>query len=242
MRQLVFGSLMAMIFALAGCNGTTQSTSPVQQNPTGFASWTDQPPDYLMGPGDKLHISFLLTPELNEDAVVGPDGTIALRSSGRVRAGGQTTAQLEAAVAGSSRQLLRSPMVTVSVTDAVSGLIYVGGSVQKPGAYPVTGRPGVLEAITVANGLLPESREDEVVLIRRNPQNRPMLRTVNVQAFVSTATTPSDVPLYAGDIIFVPRNRISEVDQWVDQYINKLLPFSRNFGYAINQNTPGNLF
>ena len=233
--------LFALALAVAGCNGTTQSTRPVEQNPQGFASWTEQPPDYLLGPGDKLHVQFLLTPELSEDTTIGPDGTIGLRSAGRVRAEGQTTAQLEAAIAGSTRQLLRSPVVSVSVADAVSALVYVGGSVTKPGAYPITGRRGVLEAISLANGLLPEAREDEVVLIRRNPQNRPMLRTVNVQDFVSTAATPGDVPLYAGDIIFVPRTRVAEAGLWVDQYINKLIPFSRNFGYSINKNTPGGL-
>ena len=127
------------------------------------------------------------------------------------------------------------------MAEAVSALVYVGGSVNKPGAYPLYGRRGVLEAITLANGLVPESREDEVVLIRRSPQNRPMLRTVNVQDFISTATTAGDVPLFAGDIVFVPRNRVSEVGLWIDQYINKLIPFSRNFSYAINKNVPGGL-
>jgi hypothetical protein len=39
----------------------------------------------------------------------------------------------------------------------------------------------------------------------------------------------------AGDIVFVPRNKISEVDLWIDQYITRFLPFSRSFDYSINR-------
>ena len=232
--------LAGLCALLAGCT-TTQSTRPVERNPQGFAAWTDQPPAYLLGPGDRVKVQFLLTPELGEETTVEPDGTIALRSAGHVKAEGLTAAQLEQSIAAASKRLLLSPIVTVSVSDPAAALIYVGGSVRRPGAYPVTGRRGIVEAIALANGLEPEAREDEVVLIRRNPDNRPMLRTVDVQAFVSTAVAPGDVPLYAGDIVFVPRNRISEVDLWVDQFINKLIPFSRSFGYSINRNTPGAL-
>ena len=179
--------LLVGICALMAACTTTQSTRPVERNPQGFAAWTDQPPAYLLGPGDRVKVQFLLTPELGEETTVEPDGTIALRSAGRVKAEGLTAAQLEQSIATASKRLLLSPMVTVSVSDPAAALIYVGGSVRRPGAYPVTGRRGIIEAIALANGLEPEAREDEVVLIRRNPENRPMLRTVDVQAFVSTA-------------------------------------------------------
>ena len=231
--------LLPLALLLANC--TSQATHPVENNPQGFAAWTDGPVDYLIGPGDKLKVQFLMTPELGEDVTVGPDGTIALRSAGHVRAEGLTAPQLEQAITTASRKLLRQPIVTVSITDPVAAVVYVGGSVRKSGAYSIAGRRGLLEVITLADGLDTEAREDEVVLIRRNPQNRPMLKTIDLQSFISTANTPADVPLYAGDIIFVPRNKISEIDLWMDQYVNKLIPFSRSFGYSINKNQPGNL-
>jgi polysaccharide biosynthesis/export protein PslD len=36
----------------------------------------------------------------------------------------------------------------------------------------------------------------------------------------------------------VPRSRLGEVNLWIDQAINRLIPFSRNFSYAINRGNP----
>ena len=62
------------------------------------------------------------------------------------------------------------------------------------------------------------------------------------RGFLSGLDGTADVPLMAGDIVFVPRTRIAEVALWVDQAINRTIPFSRNFSYAINRNMPGNFF
>jgi protein involved in polysaccharide export with SLBB domain len=78
-----------------------------------------------------------------------------------------------------------------------------------------------------------------VVLIRRNPANRPMLRTVNLRGFLEGGADTGDVPLVPGDIVYVPRNKISEVDLWIDQFINRFVPFSKSFNYTINRNNPG---
>ncbi len=233
--------LFALLIGMGAC-GTTQSISPQADRPTGFASWTDSPPVYRFEPGDKLKVEFLLTPEMGEDAIVAPDGTIGLRAAGHVRAAGLTAKELEAAITQNARRLLTDPIVTVSLNDPAAALVFVGGSVSKPGAYPVPGRRGALESILLAGGFGTEARMDEVVLIRRNPEDRPMLRTLNLQKFVSTAGDSGDVPLYPGDIVFVPRNRISEIDLWIDQYINRFLPFSRSFGYAINNNAPAAMY
>lgn len=237
--RAVAATLLLASAAGAGC--TTQAIDPVEANPTGFAQWTDEPVAYRFGPGDKIKVQFLLTPELGEETVIEPDGTVALRSTGHVRAAGLTAMELEAAIAQASRRVLRNPVVTVSLNDPGAAVVFVGGSVRKPGAYPIPGRRGLLEAIVLANGFEAEARMSEVVLIRRNPENRPMLRTVNLQQFASTATAAGDVPLVAGDIVFVPRNRISELGLWVDQFINRVVPFNRSFSYAINRNTPGGL-
>ncbi len=74
---------------------------------------------------------------------------------------------------------------------------------------------------------------NEVVLIRRNAQNRPMLRTVDLRSLVEGSDQHPDVPLVSGDIVFVPRNKISEVDLWIDQYLNKFFPFTKAFAYSI---------
>ena len=234
-----------VLLLLAGCAGrsdylsTTGSLNPVESNPQGFAAWSDAPPRYRFGPGDKIKVQFLLTPEMGEETAVAPDGTIGLRAAGHLPAAGQTAEELEGAIATASRAVLTHPIVTVSLDDPAASAVYVGGQVRRPGAYPIAGRRGALESILLAGGFENEARVDEVVLIRRSPTDRPMLRTLNLKDFLQTGA--GEVPLFPGDIVFVPRNRISEVDLWVDQFLNKLIPFSKSFSYTINRNSPGYL-
>ena len=77
-----------------------------------------------------------------------------------------------------------------------------------------------------------EARVDEVVLIRRSPTDRPMLRTLNLKDFLQTGA--GEVPLFPGDIVFVPRNRASEAGLWVEQFLNRVVPFQKGFSYTIN--------
>jgi polysaccharide biosynthesis/export protein PslD len=221
---------------------TTQSISVRENLPEGFAPWSDAPAPYRFGAGDKVKVQFLLTPELNEVALVAPDGSISLRVANRVEAAGRTTEEVAENVRQASLRVLTNPIVSVGLEEAGAAVAFVGGSVRRAGAYPVQGRRGVAEMIALAGGLDESARMDQVVLIRRSAEDRPMLRTVNLRGFISGVDGAADVPLRAGDIVFVPRSRIAEVGLWVDQAINRTIPFSRSFSYAINRNTPGNLF
>ncbi len=218
-------------FALAAC-GTTQSIAPVEREPQGFAPWSDAAPVYRLGVGDRLRIDYLLTPEMSQDAVVEPDGFISLRAAGRVPAQTLTPSQLETTVSEASAARLRQPIVSLAITEARAARIIVGGAVQRPGVYPLSARASVLEAVMLAGGFSPESRMDQVVVLRQRPDQTAMLRTVDLRRFVETGDTRNAVALASEDMIFVPRSRIAEVNLWIDQYVNRLLPFSRSVSYT----------
>jgi protein involved in polysaccharide export with SLBB domain len=235
--------LSAVICALVllACS-TTQSVTPVATRPAGFAAWSDAPAPYRFGPGDHVKVQFRLTPELDETALVEPDGSIGLRAAGHVLAAGRTATQLEADIATAAAARLNNPEVTVSLADAGAAQIYVGGAVSKPGAFPLLGRPSVLGAVIMAGGLATDARMNQVALIRRSPDGGPMLRIVDLQKQVSHGTDAGDVPLMASDIVFVPRSHIGELDLWVDQFITKALPFNRDFGYVVNKTATTGIF
>jgi polysaccharide biosynthesis/export protein PslD len=224
---------LLLLLALAACTG--QEIWVSNRQPEGFAPWQDTVPVYRIGPNDRLNVRFRLTPELNETVLVGPDGSIALRAAGRVQVLGMSGAEAEVAVARAALAVLRNPEVAVTFEDAAASQVFVGGMVRRGGAFPLTGRRGVMEAVLLAGGFENESRMNEVVLIRRNPHNQPMLRTVDLQRFTAAGAAAEDVPLQPGDIIFVPRSRVAEVALWVDQAINRTIPFSRAFSYSINR-------
>ncbi|EHM03467.1 polysaccharide biosynthesis/export protein [Acetobacteraceae bacterium AT-5844] len=242
MRPILLVALLALASCAPGTDNfsTTQSIRVTERMPEGFAAWTDNPAPYRFGPGDRVKVQFLLTPEVNETALIAPDGAMSLRVAGRVPAAGMTMEELDQAVTIASRRVLTNPIVTTGLEEAGSAMVYVGGSVTRAGAYQLTGRQGVAEAIALAGGIDDMARMDQIVLIRRSPNDLPMLRVVDLQGFMSGTNLAGDVPLTSGDIIFVPRSRVSEVGLWVEQAINRIIPFSRSFSYTINRNNPGN--
>lgn len=233
--------LCGVLLSASACSdsvfSTTQSIVPVERSPQGFAAWSDAIPPYQFAAGDKIKVQFLLTPEMGEDTVIGPDGRIGLRSAGLIEAAGLTATQLQKAIEVASSRTLADPIVTVSLVESPGTPVFVGGQVSRPGSYYLPGRRGSFEAVQLAGGFSPEARMNEVVLIRRDATNRPMLRTIDLRGFVNGTGTgmQNDLPLVPGDIVFVPRNRISEVDLWVDQFINRFLPFSKSFSYTVNR-------
>lgn len=234
MRRL---ALLLALFAAAAC--TTQELRPVESSPEGFAPWTGTLPAYRFSAGDRIAVHFLLTPEMDEEVNIAPDGAVGLKSTGQLELEGLTAVEVERKIAIAARKILLDPKVTVALVEAKSAKIYVGGSVVRPGPYLMGGQLGVLESVLLAGGFNSESRVDEVILIRRNAENRPMLRTIDVQNFLETANPAGDVPVAAGDIIFVPRSQIAEVNLWIERFIDGVLPFERSFQYTINlQQTP----
>jgi protein involved in polysaccharide export with SLBB domain len=212
---------------------TTQQIDLVESAPLAFAPWTNRAMPYCVGPGDKLRIKFTVTREMDEEVVVSPDGYIGARATGQISVEGRTVPEIENAIRRAARGSVTDQKVVVELMDAVSSKVYVGGSVRQPGSYRISPRQiGVLEAVILAGGVTEEARMGQVALIRRGPKNIPMLRTVNLREMIETGGD-ADVPMLAGDILYVPRSTVAEVNLWVDQFINKVVPFQRSFSYTL---------
>ncbi|GIL38076.1 polysaccharide biosynthesis/export family protein [Roseiterribacter gracilis] len=231
-RRLPGLMLLGLLTALAGCSSVKQA--PI--GPTGFAPWTSVASSYQLGPGDEFEVKFPFNPEFNERVAVAPDGAVSLPLVGIVKAGGRTVPSLTEELETRFARDLRQPRVQVLLRNLASQRVFVGGEVNAAGLYPMPGPIGVAEALSLATGAKDTAKLSEVVLVRRNAEGRPMLRTVDVEAFLSGKG--EDVPLQGFDIIYVPRSTIAEIDLFVDQYLNKAIPFSKNFSYAVNRN-PG---
>jgi protein involved in polysaccharide export with SLBB domain len=218
---------------LAAC--TTQELRVVEREPQGFAPWSDAPPVHRLGMGDRIKFDWPLTPENNEEVVVAPDGFIGIKTAGRLRVQGLSVSEAQDLVIEKSRARLRNPMVVAALTDSRSARVIVGGQVKNPGAYAITARPTVLEAVMLAGGLNPESRMSEVIVLRLKPDNTAMLRKVDLQRFISRADSGENIRLEPEDMVFVPRSRIAEVNLWVEEYLNRNIFFGRNIQYTKNQ-------
>lgn len=228
---------LVVLTALTACTPTWVE-APYQQ-PEGFSTWVDTGPYvYQIQPGDDLAVSFPFNAELNHQAPVSPDGMFTVPMAGQLQTEGRTTAQFATDI----DQALFAKGVVANAHALVSVLkynsrVYVGGEVAQPGE--VTLRPGMdpLQAIMAARGLRETARTSEIVLIRRAPDGRPMLRTVNLTALTRKGDPDQVVALQPSDTIFVPQSSISEFNQWINQYINLALPFNKNISYSYTNET-----
>lgn len=229
-------ALAAMLGPLAAC--TTQGVDPKQPEDLirsgKFEAWSDAVPRYRIGEGDKLHIAFPLTPELDEDVLVRPDGAATLKVAGEVDIGGMTFKDASDVIAKAAVKRLKNPQVAISLLEAPGVQIYVGGEVRKPGAYPLAGSVNAFGALHLAGGTTDSGNLDEIILIRRAPDDRPMMTLVNLRAILEGHDT-RQFRLYQGDMLFVPKTTAGQLDTWMDQWVNKALPFSRNVGYSWGQ-------
>jgi protein involved in polysaccharide export with SLBB domain len=131
---------------------------------------------------------------------------------------------------------LRSPIVEMLIYNYASGQVYVAGEVKLPGARAIRGEMTVAQVINDVGGVLETSRQDKVVLLRHRKDGRVLMRTVDLRALYR-GKIDEDVRVLPGDVIFVPRSQIVEVDRIVRQYITNVLPFTMNYNLNPTNNT-----
>jgi protein involved in polysaccharide export with SLBB domain len=144
-------------------------------------------PDYVLGAGDKIHLTVFGETDLSGDFAVDGSGFIRLPLIGQVHAAGYTASQLEAAVGGALAQgYLKSPRVAVEV--ATYRPFYIIGAVNRPGEYPFVNHMNALNAVALAGGYTPTAVES-VVFVRREGSNKEF----EMPTDRSTAIYPGDV-------------------------------------------------
>jgi polysaccharide export outer membrane protein len=198
----------------------------------GYATWTDQEPDYRIAPGDVLDIAPVTAPELARTVTVQPDGRITLPLVPPIMVADRSVPQVEYALAQAySTQLVR-PEVSVNVKTASPLKVFVGGEVDKPGVYDMPGDIDALQAVIMAGGFKTSARRSEVIVIRRGAGGQPMMRTANLSQSLYQPIGADSVPLRRYDVIYVPRSTISNIGLFVQQYIRDAIPL--NFSYSLN--------
>jgi polysaccharide export outer membrane protein len=179
--------------------------------------------NYRIGPGDTVRIEVLEDPSLNREVLVLPDGSLSFPLAGAVRASGQTTSQLESALASAlAPNFATSPTVSVSVAGlapVVTGPsvartidVYVMGEVGNGGGL-LEVEPGttVLQALALSGGFSPFAATKRIQLRRTDPQTgQQNVYTINYRAIEQGATNIGNSVLADGDVILVPERRLFE--------------------------------
>lgn len=199
---------------LSGCGSTgARIWSPAEHS--------QLPGTMVLAAGDELEIMCLGAPDLNTSQSIRRDGKITLGLIGDFDAAGKTVDALRKEITALYAKQLQVKETSVVVRSTAP--VFVSGAVQTPGrvsaSYPIT----VLEAIVEAGGFFEnEAHMSNVVVIRHRHGRRrgfaldlrPALRGEQTTVFY----------LQPFDIVYVPRTRITRVNQWIEQHINRIIP------------------
>ena len=233
-RPLLAGCLLVLLICLQGCADSVKT--PEQMSMPGVIDPQEESldaalPPYIIQPDDELSVKFYYSAHLNQKAVVRPDGFISLQLVHDVRAASLTVSELTKVLKNKYAKFLKEPEISVSVDSLNSQKVYVDGEVVTPGMIKMDSYMTILQAISRAGGLKDGSRDDEVIVIRRNGLKKPFVKIVNVEDAMTGVDITQDIPLKAHDIIYVPKSAIANVNTWVDLYIRKNLPIG--VGYSV---------
>jgi polysaccharide biosynthesis/export protein len=174
--------LLGSVLSLGGCTHPPYGGEYLEI-PTGSA--------YTLSSGDRLRIIVFGQDNLSNIYAVDGSGRISMPLIGLVHVAGQSTAQVEHAIAEKLKAgYVREPKVTVEVD--VYRPFFVLGEVTTSGQFPYVNGMTVQTAVAIAGGYTPRAAKDYAELTRQGSDGR-----------LVTASVPITFPVRPGDTIVI---------------------------------------
>jgi polysaccharide export outer membrane protein len=159
---------------------------------TGYAA------DYVIGEGDSLDIAVWGVKELSFSVKVRPDGKITVPGLGEVVASGSTPSALQASLAEKLKELVKNPIVTVTVNEITNSKVYIFGGGVKSTVYELSRRTTLLQLLCILSELKGADLH-KAYLLRNNHKIKSDLHKLFIGGEVE-----EDLLLQSGDALFLP--------------------------------------
>ncbi len=170
---------------------------------------------YRLQPGDVLDVQFRYSPEFNQTVSVQPDGYISLEIGGDLKVAGLTVEQTREAILKRASARLQDPVATIVLKEFQKPYFVVSGEVNTPGKIEMRERVTALQAIMLAGGMKEGANSGQVVVFRRINSDTAEVKLLNLKSIRRTADLENDLTLQAGDMVFVPRDKISKIERFM---------------------------
>jgi polysaccharide export outer membrane protein len=182
---------------------TTDKTS--EDTGASRVSATVHDDSFVIGVDDVLAINVWKETEVSTRSVpVRSDGMISLPLAGEVLAAGQTPRQLELEIAKRLQNYISGPEVTVIVQQINSQKFNILGQVVKPGSYPLTNSPTILDAIALAGGFRDFAKKKSIYILRQSPGGGQSRVPFNYKNVIKGKDADRNVQLQPRDTIVLP--------------------------------------
>ncbi|MDD2850416.1 MAG: polysaccharide biosynthesis/export family protein [Desulfuromonadaceae bacterium] len=163
--------------------------------------------DYVIGEGDGLDIAVWGVKELSFPARVRPDGKITVPGLGDIHASGSTPAALQAQLTVRLKELVKNPIVTVTVREITNSKVYIFGGGINSGVYDLNRRTTLLQLLcslgTPAAGSSPAAKSADykrAYVLRSGKKIKENFYNLFVKG-----DTAEDIIIESGDSLFVPQ-------------------------------------
>ena len=170
--------------------------------PSTFAPVSDiqVPGDYVVGPGDKLHIQLYGNEPASYSLTVERDGRINFPKLGPISVSGLTFESARAVIEQHVAKQLIGSRVSVTMGDLRSIRVFVLGEANKPGSYTVSGLSTMTNALFVSGGVKKIGSLRNIQLKR----NGRLVTVLDLYDLLLHGDTSGDRQLLPGDVIFIP--------------------------------------
>lgn len=154
--------------------------------------------DYVIGEGDGLDIAVWGVKELTFPVKVRPDGKITVPGLGDVQASGLTPTDLQSALSVRLKELVKNPIVTVTVNLITNSKVYIFGGGVKAGVFELHQRSSLLQLLCTL-GEVKTADLQRAYLLRNGKKVKQDFHRL----FIS-GDTSDDMVLESGDSLFIP--------------------------------------
>jgi polysaccharide export outer membrane protein len=202
---LVAAMLISSCFLFGGCSSSDQSatstriirstSSPIQQEET---------ESHVIKQGDQMQISVWGYPEFDFRGPVTESGTIVIPLVGETNVAGLTKAEFKETLKKKLAVYIQGEIqLNLSIASTAVQKVAVLGAVVRQDNYTMIYDTPLLEVLTTAGGLIPESDLHHIKILRSD-LNRPPLE-VDLTGYIETGNISSIPVVRPGDTVIVPR-------------------------------------
>lgn len=225
--------LVALPVMLGGCSSSDelakQNLSEILRSGSRPVQGEIQSSTYLIRQGDQIQITVWGYNEFNVTATVKEGGMVAVPLVGDVTASGLTKDQFTQELKKKLAEYIQGEIrVDVVVLSMLVQRVTVLGAVTRQENYPLSTDATLIEVLSTAGGITPDSDMRHIKILRNGSSQNPI--DVDLSLFVERGTMESVPLVHPGDMVFVPKkaNVIRELSDFMRDAIF-ILGFFRVF-------------
>ena len=161
------------------------------------------PPDYKLGPGDKMGIYLLGENQTAFEVIINVEGKIFIPSVGVISIWGLKLDEAREILNKKLSKFYDNYTIDMMLLQPKNVQVNIVGEVKKPGKYVVNALSSILDALILAGGPSNEGSLRSIQLLR----NDSLFVSVDLYQFLMRGATQNDFYLESGDLIFIPIKR-----------------------------------